>query len=207
MTRAGLKVERTEFVPEPDDATCVARVLEGDPNAFRGIVERYQVRLYNLSLRLLGRRVDAEDAAQEAFLRAFHALDRYDPSRPLVAWLVEITVNICRDRRRATWWQRVLLGDPAIREEADPTESVERRLTRAESMRALVSTMQELRHADREALAISVEELPPAEAARSLGITTNALYVRQNRARARLAVLLRARHPDLFPSDDHGGSR
>lgn len=207
MSRAGFTVRRADPVPDPDDASCVALVLGGDPNAFRAIVERYQSRLYNLCLRLLGRRQDAEDAAQEAFLRAYDALARYDPSRPLAAWLVEIAVNICRDKRRAAWWQRVFLGDGPVRDAPDPSDGPERRLNRAESLKALVTAMQSLRPADREALAVSIEELPPAEAARSLGISTNALYVRQNRARARLAALLRQRHPELFSSGDDGGSR
>ena len=174
------------------------RALAGEREAFGALVERHQARVFNLCLRLLGRRHDAEEAAQEAFLRAFHALGRFDESRPFVAWLVEIAVNVCRDRRRASWWRRVLVGDPGFDRAADPAESADAGLTRSEELRALVSAMQELKPKDREALAVLVDELPAAEAANALGVSLNALYVRQSRARARLGELLKKRHPELF---------
>lgn len=187
-----------------DEAAWIERTLAGEPEAFAPVVERYQARLYNLCYRLLGRRTEAQDAAQEAFLRAYDALRRFDRSRPLAAWLVEIAVNVCRDRRRAAWWKHVVFGSEPGADEAAPAPAADQALTRAETLRALVAALQELRPADREALAVLGEELPTAEAARALGITTNALYVRQNRARARLATLLRERYPELFDEDGAG---
>lgn len=187
-----------------EEAALVVRARAGEAAAFRPLVERYQARIYNLCLRLLGRRQDAEDAAQDAFLRAWDALSRYDVARPFVAWLVEIAVNVCRDRRRAVWWRRVIFGGDTAPEQPDPTEGAEATMSRQEALRTLVLTLQELKPADREALAVLGEELPAADAARSLGISVNALYVRQTRARARLAALLRARHPELFADGGSG---
>lgn len=179
------------------------RVRAGDSVAYRPLVERYQARVFNLCLRLLGRREDAEDAAQDAFLRAYDALDRYDENRPFVAWLVEIAVNVCRDRRRSVWWKRVLFGDDSMPERLEPSEiGADSALTRSEAMRALVAGLQQLRPQDREALSVLAEELPAAEAARVLGISANALYVRQSRARTRLATILRDAHPELFDEEE-----
>lgn len=186
------------------EAALVVRARGGDEGAFRPLVERYQARIYNLCLRLLGRRQDAEDAAQDAFLRAWDALARYDESRPFVAWLVEIAVNVCRDRRRAVWWRRVIFGGETPLEQADPAEDADAALSRQETLRRLVAALQDLKPADREALAVFAEDLPAAEAARSLGISANALYVRQTRARARLASLLKERYPELFADDASG---
>ena len=63
--------------------------------AYGEIVRRYQTAVFNVAYRLLGRRVEAEDAAQEAFLRAYRALDRFDVERPFAPWIKRITTNLC----------------------------------------------------------------------------------------------------------------
>jgi DNA-directed RNA polymerase specialized sigma24 family protein len=80
-------------------------------------------------------------------------------------------------------------------------ESAEARLSRSEARAAVVQALQLLRPADREALALLADELPAAEVARVLGVTTNALYVRQSRARSRLLEVIRERFPELLPTD------
>ncbi len=88
------------------DQELVARVLDGEQQAFTELVEAYQQPVYNLAYRMLGNAREAEDAAQEAFLRAYQHLKRYDPARPFKTWLLSITSNYCIDRlrkRRLTW--------------------------------------------------------------------------------------------------------
>lgn len=63
--------------------------------AFGELMHRHQTAVFNVAYRLLGRRVEAEDAAQEAFLRAYRALDRFDVARPFAPWIKRITVNLC----------------------------------------------------------------------------------------------------------------
>ncbi len=63
--------------------------------AYGELVRRYQTAVFNVAYRLLGRRVEAEDAAQEAFLRAYWALDRFDMERPFGPWIKRITTNLC----------------------------------------------------------------------------------------------------------------
>ncbi len=79
-----------------DDAALVRRCLRGDAAAIRILVDRFQPEVYGLCLRLLNHRHDAEDVAQEVFLRIFRSLRRWDASRPLKPWIVGITVNRCR---------------------------------------------------------------------------------------------------------------
>jgi RNA polymerase sigma-70 factor (ECF subfamily) len=86
-----------------DDAALVRHCLRGDAAAVRALVDRYQAEVYGLCLRLLAHRHDAEDVAQEVFLRVFRSLRRWDASRPLRPWVMGIAVNRCR-----TWMaQRV----------------------------------------------------------------------------------------------------
>ncbi len=78
-----------------NDQELVARVLGGDQAAFSELVELYQQQVYNLTYRMLGNVGEAEGAAQEAFLRAYQHLDRYDPARPFKTWLLSIASNYC----------------------------------------------------------------------------------------------------------------
>jgi len=91
-------VGRTE--EGPSDVQLVSRVLAGDTDAYRPLVERYQRAALGLASRLLGPGGDAEDLAQEAFVRAFRYLrslkepDRFGP------WLYQVVRSLCRDRNR-----------------------------------------------------------------------------------------------------------
>jgi len=84
----------------------VEAALEGDQRAFERLVEHYQTAVFNLAYRMLGEPQEAEDAAQEVFLRAYANLSRYDPERSFKTWLLSIASNHCIDRlrkRRLTW--------------------------------------------------------------------------------------------------------
>lgn len=84
----------------------VKAAIDGDQEAFAEIVYSFQDAVYNLCYRLLGERTESEDAAQEAFLKAYSNLRRYDPERPFKTWLLTIASNHCIDRlrkRRVTW--------------------------------------------------------------------------------------------------------
>ncbi len=80
---------------EPTDSTLIRRTQQGDTAAFGLLMQRYQTAVFNTAYRLMGRRQDAEDATQEAFLRAYRALDRFDLKRPFAPWIKRIAVNVC----------------------------------------------------------------------------------------------------------------
>lgn len=78
-----------------DERDLVLRAQKGDVDAFGELVRGHQSAVYNVAYRMVGNRRDAEDAAQEAFLRAFKAFDRFDPDRPFAPWVKRITTNVC----------------------------------------------------------------------------------------------------------------
>ncbi len=81
-----------------DEQMLLQQARQGDGTsaaAYGELVRRYQTAVFNTAYRLLGRRVEAEDAAQEAFLRAYRALDRFDMERPFAPWIKRITTNLC----------------------------------------------------------------------------------------------------------------
>ena len=94
------------ILPGDSDHAAIERARGGDSRAFSPLVEAYQAPIFNLCDRILGNPHDAEEAAQEAFLRAYSRLDSYDPTRSFKTWLFSIAHHYCIDRlrrRRLVW--------------------------------------------------------------------------------------------------------
>ena len=89
------------------DAALVLRAREGEREAARALFERHRDAVGSLTLRLLRHRADAEEAAQDAFVRALDKLHQLDEPAEFGRWLRSIAINECRRRRRAAWWRRV----------------------------------------------------------------------------------------------------
>jgi RNA polymerase sigma-70 factor (ECF subfamily) len=88
------------IVVKENESEWLVRAIEGDQEAFARLVELYQKPVYNLCYRMLGTSGDAEDAAQESFLRAYKNLQRYDTTRPFATWLLSIASHYCIDQLR-----------------------------------------------------------------------------------------------------------
>lgn len=82
------------MTPEQEPA-LIRRAQAGDTAAFGQLVRLHQTAVFNIAYRLLGTRRDAEDAAQEAFLRAYRALNHFDGQRPFRPWINTIVTNLC----------------------------------------------------------------------------------------------------------------
>jgi RNA polymerase sigma-70 factor (ECF subfamily) len=94
---------------QTDEAELITAAKAGDQEAFRQIVERYQGAVYNLAYRMLGTPEEAEDAAQEIFVRIYRQLGRYDPTRKFSTWTLAIATNYCIDQLRRRRMQLVPL--------------------------------------------------------------------------------------------------
>ncbi len=97
---------------DPIISQWVYAAMDGDQDAFAEIVYSFQDAVYNLCYRILGDRVEAEDAAQEAFLRAYSHLNRYDHDRSFKTWLLTIASNHCIDRLRKRRMTFLSIDDP-----------------------------------------------------------------------------------------------
>lgn len=91
---------------------------QGDKLAFAQIVAEFQTPVFNLAYRMLGNRNDAEDAAQETFLRAFAQLKTYDPNQSFGTWLLSVAAHYCIDRLRRRKFQWLSFDDPRWDESA-----------------------------------------------------------------------------------------
>jgi RNA polymerase sigma-70 factor (ECF subfamily) len=173
-----------------EDQELVALVLEGDQGAFAELVEAYQRPVYNLTYRMLGDAREAEDAAQEAFLRAYQHLERYDPQRPFKTWLLSIASNYCIDRlrkRRLTWLSidEPLPPHPALTSDVPGPETVTLSGERSEAVQELLA---DLAPDYRAAVVLRYwYDMPYAEIAATLDTTESAIKSRLFRARQMLA--------------------
>lgn len=164
------------------DDVLVRRVLDGDPAAFGRLLDRYHDRCVRYATRMLGTREDAEEVCQDAFLRAYRALGRYEPQERFHAWLFRILVNRCRSaaaRRRLA-----LETEPSVLERAAAVEQpAEQAALREEILRAL----DRLDPDSREALLLKyVEDLSYEEISAITGAGVSALKMRVKRACERL---------------------
>ncbi len=99
--------------PEPtEDAVLVTRTLAGDGDAFRQLVERYQRGVFGIVLQLVRDRSAAEDLAQEAFLKAYRALDTFELERKFSSWLFKIAHNAAIDHLRRRGPETLPLESP-----------------------------------------------------------------------------------------------
>jgi RNA polymerase sigma-70 factor, ECF subfamily len=177
------------------EGELVAGARAGSPAAFAALVEAYQRPIYNLCYRMLGDPGEAEDAAQEAFLRAYSQLHRYDPGRSFKTWLFAIASHHCIDRlrrRRVTWLgidDEPLLTHPALLE---PRPGPEQMAVRREEEAAIQGALAKLAPRDRSAIVMRYwYDMSYDEIARVTGSTASAVKSRLHRARVCLAAVLR----------------
>jgi RNA polymerase sigma-70 factor (ECF subfamily) len=176
------------------DAALVQRCLHGDPAATRELVERFQSDVLAVCRRLLVHLHDAEDVAQEVFLRVFRSLNRWDSARPLRPWILGIAVNRCR-----TWIGKRGKG-PELADYLH--EAPDRRPAddSAEMAREIRAAVDALRTEYREVFVLfhehgrAYEEIAEA-VGRPVGTVKTWLH------RARLEVLDRLRSRGLVPDD------
>ena len=185
------------------DPLWVQKTLEGDPQAFGELVQQYERDVFNLAYRMLNERGEAEDAAQEAFLRAYANLDRYDQNRSFKTWLLSITSNHCIDRlrRRRLMWlslEEPLPPHPALTSDMPGPEQA----TLDNERNVLVQELLDELNPDYR-LAVVLRywyELSYAEIAEMLETTESAIKSRLFRARQKLADRLESRPiPALDP--------
>jgi RNA polymerase sigma-70 factor, ECF subfamily len=166
----------------------INQALEGDESAFAQIVETYQRPVYNLCYRMLGDPIDAEDAAQETFWRAYQALRRYDRTRPFPTWLLSIAAHYCIDqqrKRRVPILSVDLLPEEDAPDPAPNPEKVVGQMEESSQMRKLLSS---LGTQDRAAVVMRYwYDFSEEEISRSLNLSVSAVKSRLHRARKELA--------------------
>jgi len=168
-------------------------VLAGDADAYAAIVDRYYDRYARYAAHMVGNREDAEEALQDAFLRAYHALGRYEERERFAPWLLRIVVNECRTvaARRRRRDHRFPDADAAAWAAAEAACAAEHPAERAALREELDRALARLPGEQREALLLKYTEgLSYDEIAAVTGAGTSALKMRVKRACERLREIL-----------------
>jgi RNA polymerase sigma-70 factor (ECF subfamily) len=172
---------------DPDEA-LLARVAEGDPAAVRALVARKLPRLMSLGQRMLGDAAEAEDVAQEAFLRVWKQAPRWQPGRAKFdTWLHRVALNLCYDRLRRR--REVVTDTPP--EQTDPGRSAEQGLVARDTAAQVAGALAALPDRQREAIVLChYQELGNIEAAAAMGVSVEALESLLGRGRRALRTAL-----------------
>lgn len=187
-----------------EEQVWLDQARQGDKVAFGKIIEAYQGPVYNLAYRMLNNSGEAEEAAQEAFIRAYTRLDSYNPNHKFSTWLLSITSNYCIDlirKRRAILLSidEPLPPHPSLMSEK--SAAPEPQLVQNEQQEMVQSLLAELAPEYREAVVLRYwHELSYEEIAEMMDTTVSAIKSRLFRARKQLAEISVA--AGLFPEAD-----
>ena len=197
------------------EATIIKQVLEGDVNAFEGLVKEYEKNVYNLALRMTGDPEDAADMAQDAFIKAYSSLSSFRGDSKFSVWLFRIASNLCLDflrsrKRRPTVSLSVENdeGEDMEFEIADESQSPETLLEQKLTREAVRCGLDSLPPEQRQILLLrEIQGLSYEEIAQVLELESGTVKSRIFRARKRLsAFLLREGNiPGFVSSSNTGG--
>jgi RNA polymerase sigma-70 factor (ECF subfamily) len=190
---------------EVSDREAVERAQSGDHEGFRILVERHQARAYRVAVRILRDEDQARDAVQDAFLKAYTSLRRFEGRSGFYTWLYRLVVNVCLDMRRRDRSDRHVVWEEggAVESAADGAGSglegsggpdfaaPGRGVERAELSAALSAAIATLPQGQREVLMLrEIDGLSYAEIAEALGISKGTVMSRLHYARRKVQQLL-----------------
>ena len=190
-----------------DEAQMIASILAGKTHVFHGLIQPYERSVYSMALSMLQNEADAEDAAQEAFLKAFRNLDKFRGEAKFSTWLISITLNEARSRLRQKKTAKTESLDelnesghvsPALLRDwrEIPSEALERQEVRL----MLQDAITDLPTIYREVFVLrDMEDLSVNQSAEALGISVAAAKVRLHRARLMLQKRLAPQLKQAMP--------
>jgi RNA polymerase sigma-70 factor, ECF subfamily len=194
--REGAVVETAEM---NEDITLVRRTLAGDQDAFTALIEKYKDPVYNVAYRMLGNSTEAEDVAQESFVRAYTQLRTYKDTHRFSTWLLSIASHLSIDQlRRRRFLALPLENVPFLEWIADLGASPEQAAVQGETSDEMQKLLQQLPPKYRAVLVLRYwHDLSYEEIATALQLTPALVKARLHRARELVARRMRADGVDL----------
>lgn len=177
-----------------DEVKAIERFKSGDNSAFSELVRKYQDRIYSLCRYMLDNPQDADDAAQDTFIKAFQGLASYSPTASFYTWLYRIAVNTCLDHKRKLSLRRLFFSAP---DNASPDTfpsqlpNPEAALETKQSMQSLQIALNRLSMKLRTVIVLKeVEGLSYEEVAEVLDVSVGTVKSRISRARDELKKII-----------------
>lgn len=182
-----------------DEKELVERCRKGEDDAWRELVDRFGQKVYSIAYHFTLKREEAEELAQEVFLKVFENLHRYDGTYPLTAWVVSVSRNLCIDRYRRRKREKSFrfVSDeavlPLLKSDDDPSAEA----IRKERAKLLFWALAEIPEDLAEILVLrDLDGLPYEEIGRALQLPDGTVKSRLFRARAEVARRIREKHED-----------
>ena len=173
---------------QDNEAEWLINAQNGDQQAFSYLVEKYQRPVYNLSYRMLGNAQDAEDAAQESFLRAYKAIKRYDKNRAFSSWLLSITAHYCIDQIRKKKFTIMSVEELSMPNLPDNAPGVESKLSTKDEKLRIRTLLDVLSPIDRAAVILYYwYDYSYQEISDTLSLSISAVKSRLHRSRRAMA--------------------
>jgi RNA polymerase sigma-70 factor (ECF subfamily) len=178
-----------------DGLDLINRFKDGDTSAFEEIVLKYQDKIYNLCRHMLQNAHDAEDAAQDVFVKAYQNLNRFKPEASLLTWLYRIAINTCIDYRRKPFFESLFKnskeGDVFAVDQLSDSPSPERLYESKQISHAIQLALGRLSEKLRTVIVLKeIEGLSYEEIAEILEVSIGTVKSRISRAREELKELL-----------------
>jgi RNA polymerase sigma-70 factor (ECF subfamily) len=183
-----------ELIPQEDpDGELLARLGRRDAGALRLLITRKLPRIHRLARRLLGEESEADDVAQDAFLRVWRQAPDWQPGKARFdTWLHRVVLNLCYDRLR----KRRMLSDAEPPEQIDLAPTADQEIERSQAILTVQAALSKLPPRQREAIILhTYQDLSNIETAQVLGISVEALESLLSRARRTLRSLLEGVRP------------
>ena len=178
-----------------DETKLIDQILQGDTDSFAQLVETYQDKVYSLCLRMVGDREDAQDLAQEAFVKAWRGLKFYKHEAAFSTWLYRLTSNVCIDFLRQKKRKSALSLTSQEEEEQidipDPSPQPEELVLQQQRKEAVADAMSQLEDEFRLVLTLRVvQERSYEEIAEIMDLKVGTVKSRLARAREKLRRIL-----------------
>lgn len=175
------------------DRELVEQAQNGDAAAFGELVRRYQASVFNVCYRMTGERREAEDLAQEAFIRAYGRFSLFDAEKSFGPWIRRVAVNVCLNKLQRKDADSVELDEESDTAAASPLQNPERVLEKAQTAQALRAALGELPPHYRAVVELRhFQELSYTEIAEQLRLPLSDVKSHLFRARRLLAEKLRS---------------
>lgn len=173
-----------------DLSNVIQQAMTGDKNAFSKLVWRYKDHIVNIAFGVVGNSQDAEDIAQEAFLKAYLSIGRLASANAFYRWLIKITVNLSIDKKVTNALRRAQPLESAL-PLSSPAQSPERVAEQREQQQQVLAALERLTLEQRTVWVLhEFQELPYQEIAQILNIPLGTVKSRISTARSRLREIL-----------------
>lgn len=176
-----------------NDQVYINRILDGDTNAFAVLVDRYKDLIYTLAMRMMKNKEEAEEVAQDAFIKVYRSLNKFKGESKFSTWIYRVAYNTCLDRlKKNKRTQRTVTIDEYTEHQVKTIDNALDKIEATERQAAIQECIELLPSEDSFLLTLYYfEELSLEEISKIVGLKPNNVKVKLFRSRKKLATILK----------------